>query len=77
MLPLANASLTGVFTCLARRVGGSDRTLGGAGDALTVVDAVALTAIRGVIGVRAVRVDESEGLSAGRAFLEVSEDIRR
>lgn len=64
-LPFASTSLSGAIACFAFGVGGSDRTVGvdrGPDDFAGGV-ALPLTATRGAIGVRAVRVDASDGFS--------------
>ena len=77
ILPFASTSLSGVIACFAFGVGGSDLTVGAGRGLADFVGGVALplTATRGVIGVRAVRVDASEGFRGRLALLDRSEAI--
>ena len=76
ILPFVSVSLTGVFTTFALGAGGSDRALDAVGDAVALVAVTALLATRGMMGVRAVRVDASAGFKGRVAFFEPSGDIR-
>lgn len=76
ILTFVSTSLSGVLVCFALGVGGSDLIVGVAREPVDLLGGVALplTATRGAIGVRAVRVDAKDGLNGRLVLVDLSEE---